>query len=449
MGEIPRNVRFTPRRVRTVHRRLQCNADSQLTAADDVFDYAELCWYLAHVAGWEGKAIAAELRWNNAARVTQHKDIKEHLHPRAWTLARAELTRSAAVVNNDDDDRVNQELTQVNWTEKAFRAFLSHLPCPLGDRAAMRSQVRAITELLSKPDKLTAKVAGAAAERHAWHMRLARLMDEVLVADVPLSERKLLLKDVRQNVYGKVESPRDLERFDETLKALNEKALGIKLYHADALQWLPTQEEKSIALVVTDPPYNTTEHSWDQKGTHDEFLGWMREWLTVLRPKLKEEYHLFVFCDPDYFAPLEMLLKADGWPLKSRLIWEYRNLVKGRDVTDKFIENYQVCLHCGTHALNWPPEWDKGRFMVQEYATPQSNFAEGRHHPTSKPVGLIKHLVQLGSKAGDVVLDMFAGGGTTGQACAETKQRRCVLVEIEDALCTVIEERLKIKRVAL
>lgn len=447
LTEVPYLVK--PQDVAAITHGIRCNEDGADTERHDVFDYAELCWTLAKVQDWEGPRIAQELGWNDTATVTRHSNIKAKLHSSAWELASSELTTNQTLVNGDENAVVNSGLTTVKWSERHFRAFLSHLPCPNGDRAVMRAQVRAISELMSKPDKLTAKLAGDVAERYAWHTRLAKLMTAVLVQDVGPDDRKALLRDVRRNVYGKVESDRDLARFEETLHQLNERAHGIKLYHADALQYLPTLADESISLVVTDPPYNTTDHAWDDKGTDSEFLAWTQEWLQGLKPKLKDEYHLFVFCDPDYFAPVEMLLRADGWPVKSRIIWEYRNLVKGRDVTDKFIENYQICIHCGTHALNWPPEWDDSRFMVQEFPTPQSNFHEGRHHPTAKPVALIEHLVRVGSKAGDIVLDLFAGGGTTGAACAEVKQRRCILVEINDEFCTVTERRLGIKRTSL
>jgi DNA modification methylase len=216
---------------------------------------------------------------------------------------------------------------------------------------------------------------------------------------------------------------------------------GYSLYQGDALAWLPTQPNVSMALVVTDPPYNTTDYAWDTKGTRQEYLAWMRHWLQALRPTLKPAYHLFVFCDPDYGEAVERLLRMEHWPLKSRLIWEYRNLVKGRTVTDKFIENYQLCFHCGTHALNWAPAWDKRRFMVQEFATPQRNFAEGRHHPTAKPLDLIKHLVQVGSKTGDVVLDPFMGSGTTGVACLELG-RRFIGIELDPGYFQIACDRL-------
>lgn len=447
LTEVPSLVK--PQDVPSITHGIRCNEDGADTERHDVFDYAELCAQLS--PGTKDDSIADLLGWNNRQTVIYHRNIKNLLHRQAWELATGGVTKNSEVVTPDADDVVTPDVTRVTaeWKERHFRSFLSHLPCPNGDHAIMRAQVRAISELIAKPDKLTAKVAGDVAERYAWHTQLAKLMTTVLVQDVGVEDRKMLLRDVYRNVYGKTESERDLTRFNETLNALNERAHGVKLYQADALQLIPTLDDKSIALVVTDPPYNTTSHQWDKMGTDGEFLAWMQEWLLALSPKLKDEYHLFVFCDPDYFAPLEMMMRADGWPLKSRIIWEYRNLVKGRDVTDKFIENYQVCLHLGTHALNWSPEWDDSRFMVQEFPTPQSNFNEGRHHPTAKPVALIEHLVRVGSKAGDVVLDMFAGGGTTGVACQDVKQRRCILVEIEDGFCGAIEHRLGIKRTLL
>ena len=146
---------------------LQCNADGQLTAADDVFDLAELCWNLAQM-GWEGKQIKEELGWDSEAKVTYYGNIKKLLHERAWNTAR--LTKIEVAVNQDGDLAVNSQLTTVNWNERQFRAFLSELPLgKTNQRATMRAQVAAIQELLGK-DKLTAKIAGEVARRHAWHM---------------------------------------------------------------------------------------------------------------------------------------------------------------------------------------------------------------------------------------------------------------------------------------
>jgi site-specific DNA-methyltransferase (adenine-specific) len=417
---------------------LLCNADGQKTAADDVFDLAELCWTLAENEGWEGKRIATEVGFGNVVDVTNYKNIKEKLHPKAWELARnRDFAKSAK------DTLANPELAIANWRETHFRSFLSHLAYTAGDRAIMRAQVKAVRELLIS-DKLTAKVAGEVAQRYAWHTLLAKYMNENLVKEVRYKDRKGILRNIRLNVYGKLETPEGAAKFAQTISEMNKKALGVKLYKDDCFQRIPLLADKSLDEVITDPPYNTTDHPWDKIG--ETYVEWLRDCLRLTRPKLKDLYHAFLFCDPDYAAEIEMMLKQEGWPLKSRIIWTYRNLTMGRDVTDKFIENYQVCFHLGTHALNWGPKWDESRFMVQEFATPQSNFLEGRHHPTAKPVGLIKRLVEVGSKPGDVILDMFAGGGTTGEATSQVGQRSCILIEQDEEFCGVIERRLKIKR---
>lgn len=438
---------YLPADVTPIRFGLLCNADGQKTAADDVFDLAELCWTLAEVEKWQGQRIADEVGFGDPATVTRFSNIKTKLHSLAWSTARYGLTKNADQGKNEQNTLVNQELTKVNFTERHFRDFLSALPYANGsaNRATMRAQVKAIRELMAG-DKLTAKVAGEVAQRHAWHTKLAKIMNSDLVKEVGIRDRKGILRNVRQNVYGKTESAEGLKKFADTITSLNQKALDVKLYHDDAFQRIPLFDDDSISLVVTDPPYNTTSHEWDKIGTNEQFVGWMREWLELTKPKLRQNYHLFVFCDPDYSADLEIMLRSNGWPIKSRIIWEYRNLVQGRDVTDKFIENYQVCFHCGNHALNWPPQWNDSRFMVQQHATPQSNFVEGKNHPTAKPLALIKLLVEVGSKPGDTVLDMFAGGGTTGEAAKTVGQRRCILIEKENTYCEAIEARLKIRR---
>jgi site-specific DNA-methyltransferase (adenine-specific) len=434
---------YKPDGVSTIRFGLQCNEDGQLTAADDVFDFAELCWNLAQEK-WTGQQIADELGWTNSVDVTRHSQIKNLLHTKAWGLARYELPKNIDVGNGEFESLGNRELPNGKWKESHFRAFLSVLPYHNGDRALMRAQVAAIRELMTG-DKLTAKVAGTVATRYAWHTKLAQTMTDNLPKEVGMGARKALLRDVRKNVYGKEHSERDWKRFADTLAALTEQALGVKLFCGDSLAFIPTMEDKSISLLVTDPPYNTTDHDWDQFGTREEFLGWMAEWLGLIQSKMAENYHAFIFCDPDYMADLEILLRSQGWPIKSRIIWEYRNLVKGRDVTDKFIENYQMCFHCGNHALNWSPVWDDKRFMVQQHATPQSNFNEGRNHPTSKPLALLKLFVEVGSKQGDLIFDPFAGGGTTGMASKEIGQRRTILVEKSREFAAAIETRLGIK----
>ena len=143
----------------------------------------------------------------------------------------------------------------------------------------------------------------------------------------------MLFKNINSDVFGREESDRNQEKFSQAVSLLNEKALGVRLYWDDVLQRIPCLKDGSIALVIADPPYNVTDAPWDQFNSPEEYLEWTELWLEALRPKLATDYHLFLFCDPCYMWRIENLLVQRGWPIKSRIIWAYRNLSMGRDLS--------------------------------------------------------------------------------------------------------------------
>ncbi len=70
-------------------------------------------------------------------------------------------------------------------------------------------------------------------------------------------------------------------------------------------------------------------------------------------------------------------------------------------------------------------------------------IAKGNIHPTCKPLGLMEYLCELTkTPTGGVVLDPFAGSGTTGMAAKRTK-RKYILIEKEKEYCNIAEARIK------
>jgi site-specific DNA-methyltransferase (adenine-specific) len=61
-------------------------------------------------------------------------------------------------------------------------------------------------------------------------------------------------------------------------------------------------------------------------------------------------------------------------------------------------------------------------------------------YPTQKPLGVLRRIVQASSRPGDLVLDFFAGSGTTGEACLETN-RRFLLVDANPEALDVMARR--------
>jgi site-specific DNA-methyltransferase (adenine-specific) len=77
--------------------------------------------------------------------------------------------------------------------------------------------------------------------------------------------------------------------------------------------------------------------------------------------------------------------------------------------------------------------------MLQEQ---MGSLKEDRHHPTQKPVPLFKWCLEKYSKPGDLILDPFAGSGTTALA-AHALDRRFVCIEREAEYCEVARNRLR------
>lgn len=72
---------------------------------------------------------------------------------------------------------------------------------------------------------------------------------------------------------------------------------------------------------------------------------------------------------------------------------------------------------------------------------PPPRGAERTAHPTQKPLGLMDHLVGTLSRTGDLVLDPFAGSGTTLVAAASIG-RRAIGIELDEAYCEIAAKRL-------
>jgi DNA modification methylase len=70
-----------------------------------------------------------------------------------------------------------------------------------------------------------------------------------------------------------------------------------------------------------------------------------------------------------------------------------------------------------------------------------SAVSEKNGHPCPKPLAWMRWLVQLVSLPGEVVIDPFAGSGTTLRACKDL-DRRCIGIELEERYCEIAAKRL-------
>jgi site-specific DNA-methyltransferase (adenine-specific) len=191
---------------------------------------------------------------------------------------------------------------------------------------------------------------------------------------------------------------------------------GVSVEQRDAVEWIRALEDKSVNLLLTDPPYNVTNNDWDSWEEAEDYWRWMGTWLEAMRPKLAEDAVSFVFCDARVSHRLRALLEEHGYAPRCQAIWHRPNLGKRRSGVNTFLSSYEPFWHCGG-SLRFPEEWGEERFDVQRVTAPQSNHLEDKAvHPTQKPLALFRRLVRLGSDEGALVVDPFLGSGTSAVA---------------------------------
>lgn len=126
-------------------------------------------------------------------------------------------------------------------------------------------------------------------------------------------------------------------------------------------------------------------------------------------------------------------MRSVQWTPRETLVWIKPTFVLGRQ---DYHWRHEACLYGwlpGT-AHTWAA--DRRQSTVLDFVKPVSS----PDHPTMKPVALFAYLVGNSTHPGDIVLDIFAGSGTTALAC-ERLGRRARLVEIEPPYCDVIRRR--------
>lgn len=187
--------------------------------------------------------------------------------------------------------------------------------------------------------------------------------------------------------------------------------------------------EKSIDLVVTDPPYGMSFQSNRRKVLHksiqnDDNLDWVENWIKEVKRVCKDDAHLYIFCS---WHNIDVFKQKVGlyFNVKNILIWEKNNHGSG-DLLGDYAPKYEMVLFCsnGTKKLN----------LGRHANVLKSPKTANDNHPTEKPVNLISFLIEKSSKEGDIVLDTFAGSFSTAQACKQ-KKRNFICFEIEPEYC--------------
>ena len=265
--------------------------------------------------------------------------------------------------------------------------------------------------------------------------------------------------------------------------------LKINIFHGDSAEVLKTLPDNTVDLVVTSPPYADQRKSTYGGVTTDQYVEWFlpisAQLLRVLRPtgtfilNIKEK--VVNGERSTYVMELILAMRKQGWLWTEEFIWHKKNSYPGkwpnrfRDAwerllqfnkskkfamyqeevmvpmgdwaksrlknlsdTDKRRDNSKVGSGFGKNISNWIDREKAYPTNVLHLATECNN----KKHSAAFPEELPEWFIKLFTKEGDMVLDPFAGSGTT-LFVAERMGRNAIGIEIIEEYYKMVKDQLE------
>jgi len=203
------------------------------------------------------------------------------------------------------------------------------------------------------------------------------------------------------------------------------------IYLGDCREILP--ELPKVDLVLTDPPYDVQagagggafgnrDHLVNTGGFTDggvdySFLDGFENW--------------FCFCSLKQLP--ELLERGNRMERMNLLTWNKSNPVP--TCCNKYLPDVEYIVHGFSKGRLFGEFQDKSLFHVYPCGNKETI------HPNEKPLSVIGRLVRLGTEENNVILDPFAGSGTTLRS-AKDLRRKAIGIEIEEKYCEIAARRL-------
>jgi len=204
----------------------------------------------------------------------------------------------------------------------------------------------------------------------------------------------------------------------------------VYIIHGDCREILPLIPDKSIDLVLTDPPYGVRKiEEWDNR---DYFKSNIQLWLNQCR-KLSDSV---IWLASDQMLTFILDGRDD---LQRVLFW---NKPAGSQYAGASHNNIwyssEIILVFGDkeYIISKGKKSNYIYSCINSRTIPFSDYG----HPTTKPVYLIDELLLRYSDNGDLILDPFLGSGTTAY-CAKKLNRKCIGIEIGEKYCEIAAKR--------
>jgi|694.fasta_scaffold04679_12 DNA modification methylase len=243
--------------------------------------------------------------------------------------------------------------------------------------------------------------------------------------------------------YQDIKKEEKKVKFEES-KQIFEKEIKVEninqiIIHGDSIEILKNYNGPKFDLLLSDPPYGMNFKSgWSDKNkiANDKIEDTIELFESVLIESvkhLKEDAHFYLFGSIDYVGHLRPIIEK-YLTLKNILIWDRK--IIGMGDLKSYGKSFDV-IYFGINKkwkdLNGTRDKDLLSF---NRCDPNKMI-----HPTEKPIDLLEYLIKKSTNEGDLILEPFAGGGSTLLASKNTN-RLCTGIEIEKNYVDLIKTRI-------
>ena len=226
---------------------------------------------------------------------------------------------------------------------------------------------------------------------------------------------------------------------------------SVQLFHGDCLKLMKDIPDKSIDLILTDPPYGTTACKWDS------VIPFEPMWEQLNRI-IKPNGAIVLFGSEPFSSVLRM---SNIKNYKYDWVWKKRpvNFLNAKKQPLKETENILVfnskiyypqglipCHKTNKRSNSTETNGKHGLSNISEYTNYPKQIlkfiGERGLHPTQKPVALLEYLIKTYTLEDETVLDFTMGSGSTGVACANTN-RNFIGIELDQTYFQIAKDRIE------
>lgn len=248
-----------------------------------------------------------------------------------------------------------------------------------------------------------------------------------------------------------------------------------KIYFGDNLPYLQKLPDKSVTLVIIDPPFNTGERvimnrTKDYRNQRisaqsfadnraDKYLQWIWDRMVEAYRILKDNGTAYIHLDYREVHYVKVMLDtlfgrenflneviwAYDYGARTKLRWPTKHdtiLVYVKNHED-FIFNYEDIdrIPYMTPGLQTADRAAAGKTPTDTWwhTIVPTMGKERTGYPSQKPLGIVQRMVRASSNRGDYVLDFFAGSGTTGEAALQHGRNFILMDDNREALDVMLK----------